>query len=267
MFSPPTCLTSRCDFEDQVQVLLEEKVPVFSFICGIPSRNVLDECRARGIATIGTATTVDEAIALDEAGVDGVVASGFEAGGHRGAFLRPAEDSLIGTMSLVPQAVDAINVPVVAAGGIADARGIIAALALGASGVQMGTAFLTCKESGSSPNHCNALLSTGARTTALTRGFTGRLARGIANTLLDELNAKDAEILPYPLQRALMRNLVVFADKAGRLDLMQLWAGQSAPLSRCDDVNAFLSKLVTQVSEVSKTVQRSMSDGFGRTQI
>src|SRR5262249_42503896 len=144
-------------FEDQVRVLLDAKVPAFSFITGIPPKEVLDECRHRGIAIIGTATTVDEAIALEEARVDVVAASGFEAGGHRGSFLRPAEESLIGTFALVPQVVDAVKLPVIAAGGIADARGIVAAFALGASGVQMGTAFLSCEESGASPSYRQAL--------------------------------------------------------------------------------------------------------------
>src|SRR5438132_4745120 len=119
-------------FEDQARILLEEKVPVFSFIFGIPPKEILDECRAKGILTIGTATTSDEAVALQRAGVDSIVASGFEAGGHRGSFLRAAEDSVTGTFSLVPRIVDVVDVPVIAAGGIADARGVIAALALGA---------------------------------------------------------------------------------------------------------------------------------------
>jgi hypothetical protein len=121
-------------FEDQVQVLLDEGISAFSFIYGIPSKQILDGFRRRGIALIGTSTTVDEAIALEQAGVDVIVASGFEAGGHRGSFLQPAEDSLTGTMALVPQAVDAVKLPVVAAGGIGDARGIMAAFALGAEG-------------------------------------------------------------------------------------------------------------------------------------
>src|SRR5258706_372377 len=119
-------------FEDQVRDLLDERVPVFSFIYGIPPREILDECRAKHIVTIGTATTPEEGAALQDAGVDAIVASGFEAGGHRGSFLRAAEDSLTGTFSLVPQIADMVNVPVIAAGGIADARGVIAALALGA---------------------------------------------------------------------------------------------------------------------------------------
>jgi nitronate monooxygenase len=242
-------------FEDQLQVLLDEGIFAFSFIYGIPSKQILDEFRHRGIALIGTATTVDEAIALEQAGVDVIAASGFEAGGHRGSFLQPSEDSLTGAMALVPQVVDAVKLPVVAAGGIGDARGIVAAFALGAEGVQMGTAFLACDESGASTLHREALLSGQAKQTAFTRGFTGRLARGIRNRLLDELNQKDVEILPYPLQRALVRHLSIPAEKAGRSDLLPLWAGQSADLSRCTDVCALLDKLVKEVSLIGGPVQ------------
>jgi nitronate monooxygenase len=242
-------------FEDQVQVLLDERISAFSFIYGIPSKQILDEFRRQGTVLIGTATTADEAIALEQAGVDVIVASGVEAGGHRGSFLQSPEDSLIGTMALVPQVVDAVRLPVVAAGGIGDARGIMAAFALGAEGLQMGTAFLACKESGANTHHRKALLSGQAKQTALTRGFTGRLARGIKNRLLDELNQKDVEILPYPLQRALVRHLSIPAEKAGRLELLPLWAGQSANLSRCADVHALLDTLVNEVSEIGSAVQ------------
>ena len=119
---------------------------MFSFICGIPPQEILEECRAKHTVTIGTATTPEEAAALHEAGVDAIVASGFEAGGHRGSFLRAAEDSLTGTLSLVPQVSDVVDVPVIAAGGIGDSRSVIAAFALGAEGVQMGTVFLACEE-------------------------------------------------------------------------------------------------------------------------
>ncbi len=242
-------------FEDQVQVLLDEGISVFSFIYGIPSKQILDDFRRQGTVLIGTATTVDEAIALEQAGVDVIVASGFEAGGHRGSFLQPSEDSLTGTMALVPQVVDAVRLPVVAAGGIGDARGIVAAFALGAEGVQMGTAFLACEESGATALHRTALLSGQAKQTALTRGFTGRLARGIKNLLLDELNQKDIEILPYPLQRVLVRNLSIPAAQAGRAELLPLWAGQSANLSRCTDARALLDTLVKEISEIAGAVQ------------
>jgi len=230
-------------FEDQVRVVLDAKVPVFSFLYGIPPREILDEARRQKIVIVGTATTVDEAIALEQAGVDVVIASGFEAGGHRGSFLRSSEDSLTGSMSLVPQTVDAVSVPVVAAGGIADARGIVAAFALGAEGVQMGTVFLSCEESGAHPVHREAIRSGSART-GLTRGFTGRLARGIQNELMQQMNQPETEILPYPLQRSLMRNLAVPAQKAGNAELLALWAGQSANLARCSDVHELLKGLV-----------------------
>src|SRR6266567_1067052 len=238
-------------FEDQARVLLDEKVPVFSFIYGIPPQEILEECWAKHIVTIGTATTPEEAAALQEAGVDAIVASGFEAGGHRGSFLSPAEDSLTGTFSLVPQIADMVNVPVIAAGGIADARGLIAALALGAEAVQMGTVFLSCEESGASLLHRQALRGKNAGHTALTRGFTGRLARGIHNRLLEELNQEGTAILPYPLQRSLIRNLAIPAEAAGRLDLLPLWAGQSANLSNCTDVSSFLTELVGEISEIA----------------
>src|ERR1700758_3785664 len=236
-------------FDDQARVLLDERVPVFSFIYGIPPSEFLQECRAKRIVTIGTATTPEEGAALQGAGVDAIVASGFEAGGHRGSFLRAAEDSLTGILSLVPQIVDNVDVPVIAAGGIGDARGVVAALALGAEAAQMGTAFLSCEESGSGRLHREALRGKEAGHTALTKGFTGRLARGIHNRLMEELNRNGKEILPYPLQRGVVRNLAIVAEAAGWSDLVPMWAGQSASLSTCTDVLAFLTRLVEEVSE------------------
>ena len=191
---------------------------------------------------------------LQEAGVDAIITSGFEAGGHRGSFLRPAEDSLMGTLSLVPQVVDVVDVPVIAAGGIGDARGVIAAFALGADAIQMGTAFLACEESGAGRLHREALYGRKAGHTGLTRGFTGRLARGIHNLLMEELNRPETQILPYPLQRSLVRNLSIAAEAAGRPDLLPLWAGQSANLSTSTDVTAFLTSLVETVSEIAGPV-------------
>jgi nitronate monooxygenase len=247
---PAYQLYSPARFEDQAQAILDAKVPAFSFIFGIPPREILDECRRKRIVTIGTATSPGEATALEEAGVDAIVASGFEAGGHRGSFLRPAEESLIGTMSLVPQVVDLVEVPVIAAGGIGDARGVIAALALGAEGVQLGTAFLVSEDSGASRLHREALRGPAAGHTGLTRGFTGRLARGIRNRLMEELNRPDTELLPYPLQRGLVRHLSTAAEAAGRSDLMPLWAGQSATLSTGTDATAFLNALVQEVADI-----------------
>jgi len=241
-------------FEDQARVLLDANLPVFSFIFGIPPREILKECQMKHIVTIGTATTPEEAAALQEASVDAIVASGFEAGGHRGSFFRSAEDSLTGTFSLVPQIVDIVDVPVIAAGGIGDARGVIAALALGAEAVQMGTVFLACEESGASRLHRQALREKKAGHTALTKSFTGRLARGIHNRLMEELNQPGTAILPYPLQRGLVRNVAIPAEAAGRSDLLPLWAGQSANLSTCTNVSAFLTSLVKEVSEIAEPV-------------
>src|ERR1700743_2165183 len=246
---PPYRAYEPIRFEDQAQVLLDEGIAAFSFIYGIPSKSILDEFRRKGIALIGTATTVDEAIALEQAGVDVIAASGFEAGGHRGSFLRPSEDSLTGTMALVPEVVDAVKLPVVAAGGIGDARGIVAAFALGAEGVQMGTVFLACEESGASALHREAILSGKASRTSLTRGFPERLPRGIHNSMLEEMNRTGVAILPYPLQRTLMRNLAVPAQKAGRSELLALWAGQSAGIARHRDAATLLQSLVDGVSE------------------
>ncbi|WP_047496987.1 nitronate monooxygenase family protein [Terriglobus sp. TAA 43] len=236
-------------FEDQARVLLDANVPAISFITGVPPKEIMDEAKRRGIVLLGTATTPQEAVALEEAGVDIVVASGFEAGGHRGSFLRSAEDSLTGTFSLLPQTVDAVSVPVVAAGGIADARGISAAFALGAEGVQMGTVFLATEESGAPPVHRELILHGEAGHTALTRGFTGRLARGVSNELLRTVNRSGAEILPYPLQRSLVRSLALPAQKAGRADLLPLWAGQSAALAHHSNVSELLQSLVQETSQ------------------
>jgi nitronate monooxygenase len=239
---------SPMSFDAQARVLIDARVPVFSFIYGVPPREILHECRSRGIATIGTATTPDEAAELQKAEVDIIVASGFEAGGHRGSFLRAAEDSLTGTFSLVPQVVDRVSVPVLAAGGIADARGIAAALALGAEGVQIGTAFLACEESGASPAHREAILSGKAGQTSLTRGFTGRLARAIKNPLLDAVSTPEVEVLPYPLQRFLTRNLSNAADSAARPDLTPMWSGQSANLTRHTKAADLMETLVSGVA-------------------
>ena len=156
----------------------------------------------------------------------------------------------MGTLSMVPRVVDAVGVPVIAAGGIGDARGVVAALALGAEGVQMGTVFLMCEESGASQLHREALHGPNAGYTGLTRGFSGRLARGIWNRLMEELNRNGTEVLPYPLQRGLIRNLSTAAEAAGRPDLLPLWAGQTAGLSTCSDAVTFLGQLIEEVADI-----------------
>lgn len=229
------------DFEEQARAIIEARPAVFSFIFGIPSREIIAACKRAGIILAGSATTVDEARALEQAGVDVIVASGSEAGGHRPSFLAPAEDSLTGTMSLVPQVASAVEVPVIAAGGIADARGVTAAMALGAQAAQIGTAFLACDESGAPALHRERLFDPAAHRTALSRVYTGRLARAIFNHLPGEL--RGAPLLPYPAQLWTMSPLHESALKQGRADLMALWSGQSACLLRCRTVEALLSTL------------------------
>ena len=207
------------------------RVPAFSFVFGVPDKVVLAECRRRSIATIGAATSVDEATALEAAGVDVVVASGFEAGGHRPSFLRSADSSLTGLFALVPQVVDAVEIPVIAAGGIADGRTVAAALMLGASGVQVGTAFLACEESNAAPGHRAALLGASREPTVLTRAFSGRLARGLRNRLADYLESIPS-VLPYPVASGLLAPLRRAALLRDRVEMMPLFAGQGAPLLR-----------------------------------
>jgi len=214
-------------FADQVEALLEARPPVFSFVFGIPSARVLTECRRRGIVTAGAATTPAEARALDAAGVDLIVATGAEAGGHRPSFLAPAEESLYGTFALVQVVSAQVSVPVIAAGGIADGRGVRAALALGAQAAQVGTAFLACEESGTTPVHRQALFGAGAEHSLLTRSFTGRLARGLRNGWTDAMGSKP--LPPFPVTSWFVSQLRPQALAQGRTDLVSLWAGQIAP--------------------------------------
>ncbi|WP_240506083.1 NAD(P)H-dependent flavin oxidoreductase [Thermoactinospora rubra] len=237
-------------FDDQVDALLTAGPPAISFVMGVPPRRVVQEARRRGIVLIGTATTVEEAVALEEAGMQAIVASGSDAGGHRGAFLKPVTESLVGTFSLVTQVADAVSAPVVAAGGIADGRGVAAALTLGADAVQIGTGFLATAESGASALHKAALHGPEARTTVLTRLFSGRPARGIPNRLVRELAGAEGDVPPYPVQNALMLPLRRAAAERGLADFVNLWAGQAAPLAPRSSVADYLRTLVAQTTEI-----------------
>jgi nitronate monooxygenase len=217
-------------YEEQIETLLELQPPVFSFVFGVPSADVLDRCRSAGIMTLGAATTPDEAKLLADSGVDMVVATGFEAGGHRVSFLQPPEECLMGTLSLVPQVVDSVQVPVIAAGGIADGRGIAAALKLGAAAAQIGTAFLACEESNAAPAHRAKLFSADAKRTSLTRAFSGRLARSVHNGFIDAMQEREGAFAPYPVQNWLNAQMRAAALAAGRTDIISLWSGQSAPM-------------------------------------
>jgi nitronate monooxygenase len=232
-------------FREQLRVVLEERVPVFSFTFGALAPEDVAALARTGAVVMGTATSVREARALEVTGVHAVVAQSGEAGGHRGTFLGPVEGGLAGTLSLVPQLVDAIRLPVVAAGGIMDGRGIAAALALGASAAALGTAFLACPESGASRPYKEAVLARrDADETTLTRAFSGRWARGLRNRFTEALAAAPA--LAYPLQNAMTADLRREAAKAGKADLLSLWAGQGVPLARARPAGELLRELVRE---------------------
>ena len=192
---------------------------------------------------IGTATTVDEAVALEQGGVDAVVASGAQAAGHRVSFLQPSEDSLIGTFALVvPQVADAINVPMIAAGGIADRRGVAAALALGASGVQVGTAFLRTRESAVNDCYRTAIIDAAAHSTVLTRALSGRLARGIPNRAVRAIE-QGGHVATFTAQNWLTGQFRAEAARRDLADLQSLWMGQASPLARFDRAHALYEEL------------------------
>lgn len=219
-------------FEEQAELLILEKLPIVSFTMGLFPETVMQALKANGTFVIGTATTVDEALALEASGVDAIVAQGAEAGGHRGAFLSAHPESPIGTMALVPQIVDAVRVPVIASGGIMDGRGIVAALALGASAVQMGTAFLICRESGVSDAYKQAMLNAKEDQTLVTNSFSGRYARLIENGYVREMRRANMQPLPFPWQNALTGPMRKAAETKNNADLMAIYAGQGLRMLR-----------------------------------
>lgn len=243
----PTSFSHR--FEDQIEALLEVNPPVFSFVFGVPSAKVLAECRRRQIATVGAATSIAEALALEAAGVDCIVATGFEAGGHRPSFLAQAEQSLMGTFALVQLVSRRVQVPVIAAGGIVDRRSVVAAHALGADAVQVGTAFLACEESGTTDEHRAALFGAQANDTALTRAFSGRLARGLRNRWVNEMSERVEELAPFPVQSWFSSRLRSAAVVAKRTDLVSLWSGQIAPNLRHRTATALMDELSASTSD------------------
>jgi nitronate monooxygenase len=217
-------------FENQVEVILHQKPPVFSFMFGVPSADILEQCRRLGIITVGAATTLDEAIVLEAAGVDLIIASGFEAGGHRPSFLAPAESSTTGTFVLLQLIKEKVNTPVIAAGGIANGKGVAGALALGADAAQIGTAFLATDESNAFAIHKQMLFSDAAKYTTLSRAFTGRLGRGITSRIAQELTHKENGFLPFPLQTQFMSAIRKAAIEQEKWDMILFWGGQIAPI-------------------------------------
>jgi len=240
----------KFSFEDQLSVVLESDVRVVSFTFGLLPDGATDRIKARGVYLIGTATTVQEARLLERAGVDAVVAQGSEAGAHRGTFAASFEASMVGTMALVPQMVDAVRIPVIAAGGIMNGRGISAAMQLGASAVQMGTAFLVTDECGIAEAYKQLLLAAHDDATRVTRAFSGRPARGLVNRAMMEIERDGgAAILPYPYQNALTRPMRSAAAQQNRPEFLSLWAGQGAGLARRMPAAELVATLVRETDE------------------
>ncbi len=247
----PASFTSR--FEDQVQAILDIRPRLFSFVFGLPSADILEQCRKLGIKTAGAATTLDEALVLEAAGVDMIVASGFEAGGHRPSFLGSAEQSITGTFVLLQLIKEKVKIPVIAAGGIANGRGVAAALTLGAEGTQIGTAFLACDESGALPIHRQMLFSDAAKYTTLSRAFTGRLGRGITSKLAKDLQGKEKQFLPFPLQSTFMLSLRKAALEQQKWDMVMFWSGQIAPILKYTKAPELMQSLILETSKNVKS--------------
>lgn len=219
-----------------VEVLAAFRPPVVSFHFGLPGPELVSRVRSWGGKILSTATTVNEALWLEERGVDAIIAQGYEAGGHRGMFLSEDLTTQVGTFALVRRVVRAVRTPVIAAGGIADRESVAAALALGAAGVQVGTAYLLCSEATTTPIHRASLKSAAAQHTAVTNLFTGRPARGIINRLMRECGPLRSDLPPFPLASAAVAPLRASAELKGRGDFSPLWAGQN--VEGCEEISA-----------------------------
>lgn len=240
---PPAPARYLPPFEEQFEAVLEVRPAAVSFVFGAPPGDVVDRAHERGIVVLGAATTVDEAVVLEASGMDALVATGMEAGGHRPSFLRPAEESLVPRDELLREVVRAVVVPVVAAGGIVSGEDAVAALDLGASAVQVGSAFLATDQSAASPGY-RALLREGDGGTVLTRGPSGRLARGMPNRLIRELT----DPAPFPVQNWLTGVFRAVAAQHDRTDLLSLWAGEGAQRIHSSDANALLDQLEAAIA-------------------
>lgn len=237
-------------FEQQINIIMEENIQICSFTFGIPSQEMVTKLKKNSSFLIGTATTVQEAIMIEKAGMDAVVVQGAEAGGHRGTFIGKENQSHIGLMSLIPQAADVISLPLIAAGGIMDGRGIMAARCLGAHAVQMGTAFLVCDESGANTLHKEAIMKASEDQVVLTKAFSGKLARGLHNRFIEEMKPYD-EVLPaYPLQNELTKGIRKASAAAGSIEYMSLWSGQSPRLAKPLTVRELMNKIIGEAENL-----------------
>jgi nitronate monooxygenase len=240
------------DFKAQFEAMVQASPKAISSIMGLYPTSCVAEMKARGILWLATVTTAAEARAAEEAGADAIIAQGMEAGGHRGAFdASEAERQTIGLFSLLPRLADVVSIPVIAAGGIAEARGVAAALILGASAVQIGTGFLCCPEAVIHPAYAKRLASTEADETMLTRAFTGRAGRAIANAYTRAATAPEAPPpAAYPMQRGLTRAMQEDARTTGDTERMQMWAGQSAIMASNEPAGALVRKLWQEASSL-----------------
>jgi nitronate monooxygenase len=244
---------NRMPFDDAMcDAVVELKPEVVSFHFGLPTRALLDRVRAVDARIMSSATTVAEARWLEAEGCDAVIAQGFEAGGHRGMFLERDPATQVGTFALVPQITDAVQIPVIAAGGIADARGIVAALALGAAGVQLGTAYLRCPECRTSPVLRKALQTVRDDSTVVTNVITGRPARGIVNRVVREIGPIDTSVPEFPRAAEALAPLRARAESSGSGDFSPLWAGQGAAMAEETPAGTLTQKLVAQAIELMK---------------
>lgn len=257
--SQPDAITAAPPFGPAMLAAVVAAHPaVVSFHFGLPSAGAIAKLKEAGIIVIGSATTVAEAEALEKGGVDAIVAQGVEAGGHRGTFLgSPTENGRIGTMALVPQVVDAVRVPVIAAGGIADGRGVAAALALGAVGAQIGTAFIPTPESGAHAIVKASVMAARDDATRVTNAFTGRPARAIGNRFLAEMAALEAGLPDFPLPLALTQPLGAAAIQRGSTDFSTMYAGQAAALARGLPAAELFARLIEETEAVWAGLSRA----------
>jgi len=249
-------------FDSQVAVVIEERVPMLSSHFGTPDATIMRALKANGTRVISTATTVEEARRLEAAGIDAIIAQGSEAGGHRGTFAAPAGQSEIGTIALVPQVADAVSVPVIAAGGIMDGRGIAAALILGASGVQMGTAFVPCPEAAVNPAYVQTLLAARPGDAVLTDVVTGRPARLLRNRLVERAEQNRAHRLAFPEQHSMTRNLRMVASAMRNPEFLPMWAGQGVMLTRALPAAELVRSLVAEAQSLLSP-NREMNQPLG----
>ncbi|GGB82038.1 NAD(P)H-dependent flavin oxidoreductase [Dyadobacter sediminis] len=235
-------------YRDQLEVLLNEKIRIVSFTFGMLEPDVTELLKSRGCKLIGTATSVREASMLDQLGVDAIVAQGFEAGGHRGSFLTDEALPQVGLMALLPQLVAAVSVPVIAAGGLYNDQTIKAAFTLGAAGVQLGSMFIACDESAASEVYKEAVLSSGDTSTALTKAFSGRWARGIRNGFMERIEHSGIEIPYYTYQNSLTSAMRTYGQQHNLCDYISLWAGQSAAHARRGKAGEIFLSLIEKLN-------------------